>query len=239
MSSTGNNPDINPANLDTLIGTLRSAFSKLMQNTDGMLPARIVAYDRTTNRAQVQPLIQLITTDNSKVSRAQIASVPVFQIGAGGFMLNFPLKTGDLGWIIANDRDVSLFLQSYNETQPNTYRVKTFSDSVFFPDAMRNYTIAGEDEENAVFQNLDCTIKISLWSDRIKLTAPLVEITGGLQVDGVITGVGLNPLTISSHIISTGGITVSGGGANSLTVNGNERVNGNITASGSITPGVP
>ncbi|WP_202973956.1 Gp138 family membrane-puncturing spike protein [Fimbriiglobus ruber] len=61
-----------------------------------MLPAQVIAYDRTTNRAQVQPLIAVVTTANQVVQRAQ-SSVPVFQYGGGGFVLSFPVMTGDTG----------------------------------------------------------------------------------------------------------------------------------------------
>lgn len=237
--TTPDAPDIDPANNGTLAGTLQFCFKKFMQNINGMLPAKVIAYDRTTNRVQVQLLISIVTTDGQIIPRSQIASLPVLLLGGGGFFLSFNLNTGDLGWIIANDRDISLFLQNYEQSAPNTARIKNFADGLFIPDAMTGYQIASEDSSSVVLQNLDGTIKISLQSDRIKLTAPLVEITGGLQVDGVVTGEGISALTINSPVVATDGLTVSGGGSNALTVTGNERVVGDITASGSITPFVP
>lgn len=208
-----NGPDIDPANNESLAGTLQFCMQKFMQNMNGMLPARVIKYDRTTNRVQVQLLITLITTQGIQVSRPQIASIPVMLFGGGNHFLSFSLNTGDLGWVLANDRDVSLFLQSYQESPPNTFRINNFSDGIFIPDIMTGYTISEEDSGNAVLQNKDGTIKISLQPDRIKLTAPLVEVTGDLQVDG---GIG-----------------------NTITCIGDLRVIGNITASGSITPDVP
>jgi hypothetical protein len=232
-------PDIDPANNGTLAGTLQFCFKKFIQNINGMLPAKVIAYDRTTNRVQVQLLISIVTTDGKIIPRSQIASLPVLLLGGGGFFLSFNLNTGDLGWVLANDRDISLFLQNYEQAAPNTARIKNFADGLFIPDVMTGYEIASEDMSSVVLQNLDGTIKISLQSDRIKLTAPLVEITGGLQVDGVVTGEGASALTINSPVIATDGMTVSGGATNALTVTGNERVVGDITASGSITPFVP
>jgi hypothetical protein len=237
--TTPNAPDIDPANNGTLAGTLQFCFKKFIQNVNGMLPAKVIAYDRITNRVQVQLLISIITTDGNIIPRSQIASLPVLQLGGGGFFLSFNLNTGDLGWVLANDRDISLFLQNYEQAAPNSARIKNFADGLFIPDIMTGYDIAPEDASSVVLQNLDGTIKISLQSDRIKLTAPLVEITGGLQVDGVISSEGSNPLTINSPLIANNGISISGGGTNSLTVTGNERVVGDITASGSITPFVP
>lgn len=195
--SVGNNPNIDPADNDTLAGTLRFAFSQLMRNVDGMLPARVLAYDRTANRVQVELLIAMISTSGQQVSRAQIANIPVINIGGGGYILNFPLKTGDLGFVMANDRDISLFLQSFAESPPNTRRVKNFADGVFIPSVLTNYDVTGEDN-NMVLQSLDGTVKISLASDHITIKAPvsvtidtpLTTITGKLVVNNLMKTLG-------------------------------------------------
>lgn len=202
-------PSIDPADEGNLTGAFRHIFSKMMQNVDGMLPAKVIAYDRAQNRATVQPMIMLLTTSDKTVPRAQIASVPVYQIGGGDFLLSFNIKPGDLGWIKASDRDISLFLQSYSQSAPNTIRKHNFSDSIFFPDVMKGYTIAGEDTANAVLQNLNGSVRIALWPNKVKITAPTVEINstathifGTLQVDGAVTA--------GSTIVATGEVTGNG-----------------------------
>lgn len=174
-----NVPSIDPANEDNLPGVFRHVFAKLMQGVDGMLPTRIVAVngDRNAPRVTVQPLVSLITTGGQQVARAQIASLPVFQFGGGGYLLSFPLQPGDLGWILASDRDISLFLQSGEASAPQTFRKQNFADSVFIPDAMRNYSIDSEDEGNAVLQSADGSVKITLSGNTIKIVAENVEIT--------------------------------------------------------------
>ncbi|OWK36891.1 hypothetical protein [Fimbriiglobus ruber] len=42
-------PSRNPADNDTLTGLLKLVLTKALQNTADMLPARVIAYDRTTN----------------------------------------------------------------------------------------------------------------------------------------------------------------------------------------------
>lgn len=175
MASDKNIPSIDPANDGDFLGAMRHIMGKELQSMNGMLPAKVIAFDRTKNRVTVQPLIMLLTTSNTTVARASIASIPVYQIGGGGFILNFNLKAGDLGWIKANDRDISLFLQSYDISAPNTVRKFSFSDAVFYPDVMKDYTIAGEDAENAVLQNLDGSVKISLSQTGVKITATSIE----------------------------------------------------------------
>lgn len=233
--SLGNNPNLDPANNDTLAGLLRSSFSQLLRNVDGMLPARVLNYNRTTNRVNVEVMIAMITTSGQQVSRAQIANIPVINLGGGGFLINFPLKEGNLGFIMANDRDISLFLQSFKESPPNTNRVKNFSDSVFIPSVLTNYTIDGGDTDNMVIQNLDGTVKISLSSDtitlkaptEIKIDSPLTTVTGELVVEGLTrTTAGLAVTGIATTIYA-------------MWAGGNIYVVGNGDASGAWNPAIP
>ena len=55
----------------------------LQHQISDMLPGQVVAYDRATNMASVQPLVSMVTTLNQIVPRGQIASVPVLQVGRG------------------------------------------------------------------------------------------------------------------------------------------------------------
>lgn len=180
-------PSINPTNYGSLNGVMKFVLQKFLQGVDDQLPAQIVSYNRTSNIAQVQPLIAMITTDNVVIQRAALQSVPVHIGGGGGFMVNFPVKAGDLGYIKANDRDISLFLQSYQASAPNTARKHSFEDAIFIPAVMKGYTIAGGDAQNLVIQNLDGTVKISLSASTITIKAPTVVIqstSGNTTIDG-------------------------------------------------------
>jgi len=233
MSDTGNNPNINPADNDSLAGVVRFAFQQLMRGVDGMLPARVLAYDRTANRVQVELMVAMITTSGTQVSRAQIANLPVINIGGGGYLLNFPLTVGDLGFVCANDRDISLFLQSYAESPPNTMRVKSFSDGVFIPSVLTGYDVSGENGK-MVLQNLDGTVRISLSETDMRLTAPAIfldspvtTVTGELVVDGLTrTTAGLAVTGIATTIYSA-------------YFGGPMYVLGNGDSSVAFTPGVP
>jgi hypothetical protein len=238
---TNANPSVDPANLDSLTGAFREVFKKFMQGVDGMLPATVIAFDRgPPPRAQVQPEIMMVTTAGEILPRAQIASIPVLQFGGGGFVLSFNLKTGDKGWIVASDRDISNFLKTVASAAPNTYRMKNFADGLFIPDVMINYTLASEDAQNAVLQSLDGTVKISLGTDKIKIAAPTIEIEAveAINITSPLTTID-GALTVTGPIATEGGLTNSGGGATTMTSTGDLRIIGNITASGNITPNVP
>lgn len=180
-------PSIDPASRGNINGAIRLILHKFQQGSDDMLPARVIAYDRATNRARVQPVIYKVTTADEIVERAQIASVPVLQLGGGGFVASFPIATGDLGWIKANDRDISLFLQSMKPTAPNTQRLHSFEDALFIPDCMlRGATIDAEDANNLVIQNLTGNVKIAWWQTFLKIIAPRVGIGGTPDANAIL-----------------------------------------------------
>lgn len=171
-----------------------NAFMKL----ENMLPCRVISYDRVANTAIVHPLIKVILNNGgstpANMSRPQIGPVPVFAMGAGNFVVNFPVKAGDLGWMVANDRDITAFLETLDESEPHTYRSHSFSDSVLFPDAIRNFDTTGEDG-NMVIQSLDGHVRISLGEAQLKLShptkifldAPLVEFQKDAHGPGTAT----------------------------------------------------
>lgn len=209
MSEPFSPPSINPADEDSLVGAFRSVLGKFLQGVDDCLPAVVIAVEGR-RRVTVHPQIMMGATDGKKVSRAQVASVPILNIGGGDFVLSFPVKAGDFGWLKASDRDLSLFLQALKEEWPNTTRMHSFQDGVFIPDVMRQWTLAGEDDARAVLQSTDGATKIALGDGIVKISAHTVEIVAD-DVDiqsGTLTHNGVN--IGADHVHS--GVTV--GGAN-------------------------
>lgn len=212
MTDNFSPPSMNLADLADPIGIVRLILTKFLQGVDDMLPAQVISYNRTTNLAQVQPLIVMVTTDNIQVQRGQIASVPVQIPGGGDFILSFPIKAGDLGWIKANDRDISLFKQFHESSPPNTQRKHSFEDALFIPDnMMQGVTINSEDANNLVIQSLDGTVRVALWSDRVKITAPQIILDSPLTTCTGEFIAGTNPAytqtaTFNGNIITTGDV---------------------------------
>lgn len=203
MADDHANPSRDPANDDSLLGFARQVLDKFLQGVDDMLPARVVSYDRATNRAVVVPMVKLLTTDNRQITRAQFASVPVLQLGGGGFVLSTNLKAGDLGWLKANDRDISLVLQAYKDNAPNTLRKHSFADAVFIPDAMRGITTAGGEAENFTLQSLDGSVRVSLGASSVNIVAPGASIklsASGIEMTGPVT---INGIVFNSHVHGT------------------------------------
>lgn len=182
-------PNIDPANNDSLAGGFEAAIRQFFLNHfDGMLPAKVVSYDDASNRARIKPIVMMGTTNGGKVSRAEVANIPVFRFGGGGFFMRFPIKPGDLGWLKANDRDISLIFQRGGlEDWPNTARMHKFSDAMFYPDTFKDWVISGQNADRAVWQSMDGTKCISLGDDSIRLEVGAVSIE--------VTSAGINMIS--------------------------------------------
>lgn len=196
-----NNPDIDPANNGTILGAINFAFQKMMQAYNGMLPAQVTSYDRTKNRVEVQILINLTTTDGSQVPRPHLVNIPVLALGGGTFSISFPLKPGDIGWVIAADRDISIFLQNYKQTAPATTRMNNFADSVFIPDLMKSYNINAQNEDYLIIQSQNGKMQIELGTN---------SSSGANEINIKADRVNINVNNSTGYVIINGNLYVTG-----------------------------
>lgn len=211
MTDAFNPPSVDPGDLGSMAGLMRQFGSKLLQNTDDCLPARVVSFDAAANRVSVQPLVMLVTTEGEAVQRAPLASLPVFRLGVGKGFLYVPIQPGDLGWIKAADRDLSLVMQSFGVAEPNTRRMHSFQDAVFLPDAMRAANPEGPDAERIVIA----------WEDGSKVTIG----DGSVEVHGVTEVLLKAPLVrVEGDVDCTGKAKFAGGveGAGGITLEGHK-----------------
>lgn len=203
-------PDIDQASEGSMAGTLAAFLRSMLMEVDDMLPATVASYDDATNRAVIKPLIMMGTTDGQKISRQSVPNIPVFRFGGGGFFIRFPIKPGDFGWLKANDRDISLMMQRGGmEDWPNTQRLHSFSDAMFFPDTLKEWAINGENADAMVIQSMDGSVCVALHDGRITMTAPQLDVdipqtnwTGSITQEGDFISTG--------ERTSTGTITHNG-----------------------------
>jgi Phage protein Gp138 N-terminal domain len=196
---------------------MRQLMDLQTQRFDGLLPAKVISYDRAKNIATVQPQIMLVDTDGNSRMRNPIAQLPVFSFGGGGFHINFPLKAGDLGWIFASDRDISLFMQTLTASKPNTMRRKRFGDGWFIPDVFYKYTINGADTNAMVIQSTDGTTRIAISNGVINITAPtsvtvdtpIATFTKDVHIQGKLTVD--QDTALKANLVVTGLTTINGG----------------------------
>lgn len=206
---------------------------------ESCLPAIVQSYDRKNNIAVVQPLIKYLMIDGKTASRVPMANVPVLALGGGGFFINFPLKAGDLGWILATDRDISLFKQTLSEQPPpDGGPMHKFESSMFIPDVFRQYTVNAADSAAMVISTTDGNTRISIKPGEIDIiapttvlvTTPLAVFSKDVQIKGNLSVTG--NATITGQTAVNGGFSAAGSGGTGsyVTLPANTTINGVVVA---------
>lgn len=197
-------PAREPSDTNSLEGLCRLIKDVTLMDMEKVLPGIVQAYDRTTNRAVIKPAITGVASLGQKIPKNALINIPVLTLQGGGIFLSFPLKKGDVGWLVACDRDISVFKQMLEESSPNSYRKHCFNDAFFIPDKINQLSVSEDDTDAFVISTLDGGTKFSLKDGAIKLTGNTTiigetTINGNLTVSGDVVG---NEISLSGHIHS-------------------------------------
>lgn len=92
------------------------------------LPARVVAYDKDSQRAQVQP-----APADEDGALPVLAGVPCVFPGGGGGGIVWPLKSGDTGLLVFCSRSIARWLSDGDYGDPQSTRHHHIGDAVFIP----------------------------------------------------------------------------------------------------------
>lgn len=210
---------------DSLEGLLMELADSIAKRFECSLPCMVTKVSADRTRVSVRPLIRIVGQDGSTLARDVIDGVTVYQSGAGDLVMSFPVAVGDIGWIEATDRDLGLFLQSYGESDPPSRRKHSFSDGVFVPDVMTNFTIAGEDSTAVVIQNRAGTVKIALDENEIRVKN---QGTTWAITDQDITAEAAGNIGMTAG----GNINMTAGGSMTMVAPGGINLNGAVVSSG-------
>lgn len=199
----------NPANASSLSGIMQEVLKSFGCSLENAIPAIVKSYNRTKNVAVVQPAINDVATSGETVEYDTVC-LPVFNYGGGGVLVNFPLEAGNTGWIVACDKDISLYKQSLKVSNPNTFQRHRFAFGWFLPDIVKGAVISGDDNGALVIQTLDGATKITLKaglvnvvsSANLTVTAPNVTITGDVSITGTLSVSG--QISSSTDVLSAG-----------------------------------
>ena len=173
---------------EILAGSIPEIFDNIMRNF-GMgfeccIPAVVTSYDRAKNLVTCQPAINRIATDGESVPRMEI-EVPCWNPCGNKLGINFPLKPGETGHVIACDRDSTFFKQYLKPMNPQTGDIHKYCHGFFLPDKVHDFVIKPEDENALVIESLSGDTRISILetpsgASRVKLTRKTVS----LEVNG-------------------------------------------------------
>lgn len=134
MEITKTIPAHNPADSNSLDGLNNILVNKISMNIDCVIPGIVQSYDKVTNRAVIKPAITGVASQGQKVSKPAYNNIPVYQ----NPFIKIPIHTNMTGWLVACDRNISLFKQNLTESAPNDYRKHKFEDAFFIPDSINS-----------------------------------------------------------------------------------------------------
>lgn len=213
-------PSYSPADKNSEAGFIDFLIDKVALKIEKVAPAQIISYNRSTNRATVQILNQIITSTGEKMPRDTISNIPVLMLSGGGFTLSFPIKEKDIGWIIAADRNISVFKQLLSIFTPADYRKHKYQDGFFIPDKVKGFDISPDESNAVLLTSEDGLTKISIKNDAITITAKETVLNGNITVNGSISTTGT--ITSSTDVISAG-------------ISGKSHTHGGVEAGGAST----
>ena len=201
MEITKTLPSNNPADSNTLDGLNNFFADKISQHIKTCIPGIVQSYNRATNRAVIKPAITGVASQGQKVSKEPLSNIPVLTLSGGGIVLSFPVKAGDTGWLIAADRNISIFKQNLVESAPNDYRKHQYEDSFFIPDKINDINIT--DADTFYIQTLTGATSFNFKENLMNLISQVINLTG--------------TTTISGNTSIVGNLTVSEGAGNNTT----------------------
>ena len=121
-------------NTPTLIQTIEAIIDAKVCEIHTSMPAEIVSYNYAKNLAVVQPTLKRkYKSEDEAVELPNISDVPVAFQRMGDGHLRLPIKAGQTGQIIFNERSIDGWLVSGGNIDPQDPRKHALIDAVFYP----------------------------------------------------------------------------------------------------------
>ena len=118
----------------TLYTVIRAVGEQLLRGVNVAIPGRVEAYDATTQRATVQPMIKRAYIDatgaRQVANRAPVPDVPIVFVGGGGSRLTFPTAIGDTVLLVFCHASLDAWLNSGKIVDPGDDRRHDPTDAV-------------------------------------------------------------------------------------------------------------
>ena len=172
---------------DTDREALRFVLDQIMKQVIPALPGIVRSYDPTSNRAQIQPAVDLMLTDGTSMPRALLNNIPVWWPAAGDWIIRGPLTEGDTVLLVFCGRDISGFKQTGAVGPLPTDRVLAEQDCIAIPGLTPSHATAPVAADAVVIQNKNGTVAVVINDTGIELIGD-VTVTGDLTVTGTASG---------------------------------------------------
>ena len=117
----------------SLTDAIRQSILYQLGTIHTALPAAIIDYDYTVQKASVQPLLNKVWTNALPEPMPVLENVPVIFPSSGGASLTFPVNTGDTVLLVFIERSIDLWLTQGGQVSPDDPRKFDLSDAVAIP----------------------------------------------------------------------------------------------------------
>jgi len=191
--------------MTTPTDVIRQAISYELTGIHTCLPASIVSYDYTKQKATVQPLLKKPYVTGGE-SLPEIPNVPVIFPKGGGFSMHFPLNAGDVVLLLFSERSIDQWLNRGGEILPLDPRKFDLSDAIAIPGLMPfSETSPAEDNTNFTLKIGSGTIKVQpsgkfLFNGATEELMNIVDELFGLLQSATVASFGTPFVNVASFI---------------------------------------
>ena len=215
--------DITPSWADVILRAMDSRLCELHV----ALPGRVETYDPATQTADVKPMIQNVVREEAGTELVPeelpvVPTVPVLFPRAGAFFVSLPVKPGDFGMLVFNERSIDRFRAIGEDDPPGDNRCHSLAGATFLPcalvpskqklaDAHPDNLVVGRDGGSAIHIRPDDEIHMpgDNASDVMALVSTVQQIIDAVAATVIVPGDGGAALkTAISAVILAGSSSV-------------------------------
>lgn len=131
----------------TFTELFKRTFSDMMKDVATSIPGHVLAFDTTTQRAQIQIGIVRIDVNGKTFIPPPLIEVPVYFAGGSNYLMEHQIDPLDEGFIMFSQRCIDAWNTTGGVAQNPILRFHDYSDAVFFP-GLRSEPNAIESFEN-------------------------------------------------------------------------------------------
>lgn len=218
-------PQIKQIDKPDLTSVLRDLKSDTMKAINCVQVGRIEAFDPETQSASIQVLIKQVKDlfpDGTRILQEYpvLLQCPVMMMFGGGGLLTMPIAAGDECIVLFNDMEIDNWYVNGGSQATTTYRVHDVSDG---------FALVGIKNLQTHFSDYFMAgVRLAFGGQKMEISNGLIEtvstlfkhngnmyVTGGLRIDGEVTGNVGGSLNFNTNLTQTAGKSIhAGNGAN-------------------------
>ena len=161
------------------------------------MPAKILEYDYTKQKAKVQPSLNQKYNDGEVIELPAIYNVPVVHPASGGASITFPVNINDTVLLVFSEKSLEEWLSNGEQVTPDDPRQNNLTDAI----ALLGLNPFSKTSPAA--NNTDLLIKYD--GSEVKLKP-----SGVIDINATEGNITANNVNITGDVDITGDLTVSG-----------------------------